>query len=91
VVDRCIERIDRMPPRPVRVLGLEGLDRELRVVAGHEVRQKRLCCGHILNAGETHLLDQAVLQRLVRPLDAALGLRRRRTDLRQCRAAPSPG
>ena len=65
----------------MRILDNARLNRELRIVARHEARQKRLCCSHICDAGKPHLLDQTILQRLVRALDAALRLRRPCADL----------
>ena len=61
--------------RPVQVVrSARGLG-ELRVVALHETREERVPGLHVRDPGKPQLLHQPVLQRPVRALDAALGLR----------------
>src|SRR5215475_12239795 len=53
---------------------------EAGIVVCHERRQERIAGRHRVDAAQPHLLHQAVLQRPVRPLHAALGLRGIGTD-----------
>src|SRR5262249_38709843 len=53
---------------------------EAGIVVCHERRQERIASRHRVDAAQPHLLHQAVLQRPVRPLHAALGLRGIGTD-----------
>ena len=62
------------PQRPVGVVRVFRRAPEAPVVVLHELRQERVASFHRREAAQTQLLDQAVLQRLVHPLDAALRL-----------------
>src|SRR3954469_19250939 len=53
---------------------------EAGIVVCHERRQERIAGRHRVDVAQPHLLHQAVLQRPVRPLHAALGLRGIGTD-----------
>lgn len=56
--------------------GLGGVLGEARVEALQEVRQERLGAVDGVDAGQAHLRDEAILQGLEEPLDAAFGLGR---------------
>lgn len=73
--EAAVEIVQRRE-RPVHILVVPGGLGEAAVVVGHEGREQGVAGLDVVGAGQTQLLHQAVLQRLVGALDPTLGLRR---------------
>ena len=58
----------------MQIVGPEGCPRKSLIMLGNEARKEVVAGFHVRDAGETQLLDQAVLQCPVRALDTTLGL-----------------
>src|SRR5271166_3623592 len=77
---RLIERVQTVLPRAVRVLAISRRQGEPGVPSRHEGRREGLSLLDRRYPPQAHLPHQPVLQGLVGPLDAALGLRGERGD-----------
>lgn len=64
----------------MRIRCFGGHDGKSLVVPLQVARQERIRAGQVLDAGQAHRFDKAILQGLEQPLDPSLGLRRQRSD-----------